>query len=645
MKVGDLIIKTHVDNSEVDKKINQLEQQLNKKKLDVEVKTKNVEKTKKQLETIDAKIKETEDKLSEISEMSERFAELEFKFNELGQELTEEEEIERVGLSMSGVAEREQELLSKLENLNDEHTKLESKLESQNQKLENAKNSYDEITNKIKEYNIESKKMNFNTDNIGKSIQKISTKLLRWAGALIGIRSIYMGIRGAMNLIASQDEQFKADLDYIKNSFLSIFEPVARRILDIIKQIMYYVGYIIKAWTGKNIFENANKYLSSANKNANKLKNTLAGFDEMNILSNTSGGDSGGGVAPSIDLTDVDKMKVPSWIDWIAKNGELITSILAGILGYVLLTKLGLKDIKALGIVLLIEGIIGAVRELKAYLDEPTWEHFGKMIEYIGLAIIGLGLIIGGLPVIITGVIIAIVGLIYKHWNEIQAFLQRGINWLKEKGEWIRQKFGNLVGDLYDRFVRNLQLGLNWLGTIMGLIKANFNEIISFINNVFAGNWRGAWQNVKNIFYNIWLGIKATAETIFKQIINGALGILEYGINKPIDKINQLSSAINNIPGINLGKIPRVSLPRLAKGTILNNPGKGVPVASGRAIAGEAGREAYLPLSDEQLLEELGSSIGRHVTINLTNITQMNGRIINRELKRVQNNQDFAFNG
>ena len=31
-------------------------------------------------------------------------------------------------------------------------------------------------------------------------------------------------------------------------------------------------------------------------------------------------------------------------------------------------------------------------------------------------------------------------------------------------------------------------------------LKKNFDEIISFVKNVFAGNWEGAWQNIKNIF-------------------------------------------------------------------------------------------------------------------------------------------------
>lgn len=43
-------------------------------------------------------------------------------------------------------------------------------------------------------------------------------------------------------------------------------------------------------------------------------------------------------------------------------------------------------------------------------------------------------------------------------------------------------------------------------------------------------------------------------------------------------------------------------------------------------------------------MSELGREIGKNVLVNLTNITEMNGRVISRELKQVQSEQDFAYN-
>ena len=94
--------------------------------------------------------------------------------------------------------------------------------------------------------------------------------------------------------------------------------------------------------------------------------------------------------------------------------------------------------------------------------------------------------------------------------------------------------------------------------------------------------------------------------------------------------------------GINLGHLSTFNLPRLAVGGIVNMPNRGTLV--GGAIAGESGREGVLPLTDQQTMAELGREIGRHVLVNLTNITTMNGRVIGRELKQVQSEQEFAFN-
>lgn len=98
--------------------------------------------------------------------------------------------------------------------------------------------------------------------------------------------------------------------------------------------------------------------------------------------------------------------------------------------------------------------------------------------------------------------------------------------------------------------------------------------------------------------------------------------------------------------GINIGRksyvyIPRF-YPRLATGGIINQPGRGVPV--GGAIAGEAGAEGIIPLTDSQAMETLGESIGRYITINANIQNNMNGRVISRALQQIQGNRDFAYN-
>ena len=85
-----------------------------------------------------------------------------------------------------------------------------------------------------------------------------------------------------------------------------------------------------------------------------------------------------------------------------------------------------------------------------------------------------------------------------------------------------------------------------------------------------------------------------------------------------------------------------VRLPRLAVGGVVNQPGRGVPL--GGAITGERGAEGVIPLTDSQQMALLGEAIGRYITVNASITNTMNGRVISRELKKVQNEDNFAFN-
>ena len=51
-----------------------------------------------------------------------------------------------------------------------------------------------------------------------------------------------------------------------------------------------------------------------------------------------------------------------------------------------------------------------------------------------------------------------------------------------------------------------------------------------------------------------------------------------------------------------------------------------------------------MPLTDTEQMELLGSTIGKYITINANIVNTMNGRVISRELKQIQNEQNFAYN-
>ena len=80
---------------------------------------------------------------------------------------------------------------------------------------------------------------------------------------------------------------------------------------------------------------------------------------------------------------------------------------------------------------------------------------------------------------------------------------------------------------------------------------------------------------------------------------------------------------------------------RLATGGIVYNPGRGVP------LVGEAtnGPEGVVPLNNEQSMDLIGQSIARHLVVNLTNTTMLDNKVIAREQKKIETENNFATNG
>lgn len=643
---GSIVIGTELNTKDFDKKYAELLRRQEKEEIDLNIKIENFEKMQQDLE----KLKLEYEKF--LAEMQNN-------------------PIDTNGLPLNDdvvddlVTKQWQDYEIKID-------KLTAKLEKQRDAVAKQKNEYNEIVQKVNDYEASLNKAAFSQkdmtkgiDNIGKNLKQIIKRTIQWGLAIFGIRSAYMFIRQSMSTLSQYDDKLAIDLEYIRYALASSIEPIIRKIIELVYKLLGYLGYLIKTWTGRNIFASANKGLDSANKKAKELKKQLAGFDEMNVLNDSSIGDASG-VMPSVDLSKI-QGNPPKWLKWIGKNGKKLLALVLGLIAGLEALKLRLGGLKALGIGALIAGVVYAIEGLIDYLKDPTWNNFGKVIQGIGVALLGLALIIGGpagLTVAIVGAIVLVWGTIVKYWDKIQAFLQKGIDWLSEKSDWIHNKFGNTIGNIYDLFVRQLQKTLDWFGSTMTRIKANFDEIISFIRNVFTGNWKAAWENVKNIFANIWGFIKDTfgfvlnslidkARTIgssvgnvlasaFKAVINGILWTIETMLNSPIRAVNSLINLVNKLPGINLGKIPTFNLPRLAKGGIINMPGKGVPIGS--AIGGESGREGVIPLTDSQQMELLGQSIGKYITINATIPVYAYNRQVDRQIRTIRAENDFAFN-
>lgn len=456
-------------------------------------------------------------------------------------------------------------------------------------------------------------------NNVNKGLQNTVKKVAKWGLAIFGVRSAYMAVRSAMNTISQYEDSMKNNIDYIKYALAYTLKPIVEWILNAVVKLLQYVNYIAKAWTGKNLFKTADAFKNAQKgaKGLNKeLQKTTASFDEINVLQDTKS--SGGGadiIAPNIDLTGM-QGEIPQWLKWIVDNKDLILSVFAGVNVGLLAWKLGLKGIQSLGIGLAIAGVIYGIQSIIKYLQDPSFENFGKIITGIGIAVAGVAIIFGAWPIAVGGAISAIVGLIISNWEKIKEFMLNICKWLEDNFV--------LVGKTISDVIKN---SLNLFEGLFIGVKQILDGIIKIFKGDFKNGISLAMRGIGNIIISV-----------LNTVING--------FNAFILPIRGLIVAAGKITGkkwtMNTIKIPRI--PRLAKGGIINQPGRGVPIGYGQAIGGERGQEGVIPFTDSQQMQLLGETIGKYVKINNVIDVNMDSRRINRILQNSSDRVNFASN-
>ena len=203
------------------------------------------------------------------------------------------------------------------------------------------------------------------------------------------------------------------------------------------------------------------------------------------------------------------------------------------------------------------------------------------------------------------------------------------------------------IGDVFDKVFNGIDGIIKTVGdTIVKIMTISrdvitkvLDKILEFINKLGPA--------VNNLVDNIILAVT--------KVINFIVSGVEYLINTVV--VDGLNSIIRIVTGGALGELfadwfgfemPRIShieiarfVPRLAKGGIVNNPGRGVMMGS--YIAGEKGPEAVIPLDDDTL-DRLGLAFARHTQINTTVPVYVGNRQIAREIRRINAEDNFAFN-
>jgi hypothetical protein len=159
-------------------------------------------------------------------------------------------------------------------------------------------------------------------------------------------------------------------------------------------------------------------------------------------------------------------------------------------------------------------------------------------------------------------------------------------------------------------FVMNVLNGaFKIVGETIGNLKTVFTGLMKFITGVFTGDWRKAWEGVKQIF-------KGVFDHLY-DIVKRPLNLIIDAINAVIGGLNKISIDVPDwVPkfggekfGITIPKIPK-----LARGGIVDGA-----TNMGNYIAGEAGSEMIVPLENTSFVEKLAGALGTAVMNAMSN--------------------------
>ena len=190
-------------------------------------------------------------------------------------------------------------------------------------------------------------------------------------------------------------------------------------------------------------------------------------------------------------------------------------------------------------------------------------------------------------------------------WNDITTALANVGTWFTDMFQkaWtgltnIFSKLGSWFGERWADVKNALASVSSWFGDIFTRAYNAVTNAFSSIGSFFSG----VWSTVQSIFVNAGQKVGSAVGGAFRSAVNAVLGTIENVVNGFIGMINGVIGMINKIPGVSLGGIGYVSLPRLARGGIVDSPTV--------AMIGEAGKEVVMPLENTGFLQTMGRIVG-----------------------------------
>lgn len=304
-----------------------------------------------------------------------------------------------------------------------------------------------------------------------------------------------------------------------------------------------------------------------------------------------------------------------------------------------------------------------------AFLTELWMEHGDSISALVTGIVDTVTGIISGVIDIVSGIIDVIVGFFTGDGNRITTGVQQmweGVTGIfaaawdaimaifKNTAEW----FGNLFERAFTYICEKFEPVTEFCAGIWAAVKKLFAGVGTYFKEKFTAGYNGvksAFGGVVDFFSGIWTKIKKLFTGIgttigngiagaFKTVVNSVIGFAQNTINGFIRAINGAIGMINKLPGVSIGTVSTLSIPRLAAGGLVDAGQMFVAREAGPELVGTFGAKTAV-MNNDQIVESVSRGVFEAVkaamsgdgsyTFNIVN--KLDGKEIGRQVINYHN--------
>ena len=210
--------------------------------------------------------------------------------------------------------------------------------------------------------------------------------------------------------------------------------------------------------------------------------------------------------------------------------------------------------------------------------------------------------LIKAIPMIITGIVEALFGASPELYTGFTTIFTEAWGFICDvfsvAGEWFGNLFTNIVGNIKTAFTAVVGVVSeiwgaikNVFASVSGFFADIFTRAVSNIQTVFGvivGFFSEIWTKVKGIFNKVGEVMGNAISNTVGKAVNAVLSVAVGLINGFLNAINLAIGAINLIPGVSIGKLGLMEVPKMERGGILEKGQVGLLEGNGA--------EAVVPL-------------------------------------------------